>query len=100
MWRGIIGHDDIADRFRRTLASGRLASTYLFVGPPGVGKRRFAMELAYSLLCTESDETALEPCGKCESCKAVAFGNHPDLDVVGLRPEKAELAISQFVGFD
>ena len=54
MWHGILGHDDVVEQFRRTLAAGRLASTYLFVGPPGVGKRRFAMELAHSLLCTEA----------------------------------------------
>ena len=53
MWQGIIGHDDVVERFRRTLTAGRLASTYLFVGPPGIGKRRFALELAHALLCTD-----------------------------------------------
>jgi DNA polymerase III subunit delta' len=100
MWHGILGHDDVVEQFRRTLAAGRLASTYLFVGPPGVGKRRFATELAHSLLCTEVDESLLEPCGKCDSCRMFAAGNHPDLDIVALRAEKSELAISQFVGFD
>lgn len=100
MWQGIIGHDNVAEQFRRTLAAGRLASTYLFVGPPGIGKRRFATELAHSLLCIQNDESSLLPCGRCESCRAFATGSHPDLDIVGLRPEKSELAISQFVGFD
>ena len=100
MWQGIVGHDDVVERFRRTLESGRLASTYLFVGPPGVGKRRFAIELARSLLCTESAEAALEPCGRCESCRLFAAGNHPDLDVVGLPADKASLPISLFIGDD
>jgi DNA polymerase-3 subunit delta' len=100
MWHGILGHDDVVEQFRRTLASGRLASTYLFVGPPGVGKRRFAIELAHSLLCSENEEATLDPCGKCDSCRMFAAGNHPDLEFVGLRPDKSELAISQFVGFD
>ena len=100
MWRGIHGHDEIVERFRRTLAHGRLASTYLFVGPPGVGKRRFALELARSLLCTAREGASLEPCGQCESCRLFAAGSHPDLDVIGLKPDKSELAISQFVGFD
>ena len=98
MWHGILGHDDVVEQFRRTLASGRLASTYLFVGPPGVGKRRFAIELAHSLLCTESDEAALEPCGKCESCRMFAAGNHPDLELIGLPPDKATLPIDLFIG--
>jgi DNA polymerase-3 subunit delta' len=100
MWHGIYGHDTIVERFRRTLTRGRLASTYLFVGPPGIGKRQFALELARALLCTESSDATLEPCGECESCRLFAVGNHPDLEVVGLKPDKSELAISQFVGFD
>lgn len=100
MWQGIVGHDNVVEQFRRTLLANRLASTYLFVGPTGIGKRRFALELAHSLLCTSTAENELAPCGSCDSCRAFATGNHPDIDVVGLRPEKAELAISQFVGFD
>jgi DNA polymerase III subunit delta' len=100
MWRGIHGHDNIVERFRQTLTSGRLASTYLFVGPPGVGKRRFALELARSLLCTESPDAVLEPCVKCKSCRLFASGNHPDLDVVGLPPDKSTLPIALFIGDD
>jgi DNA polymerase-3 subunit delta' len=98
MWQGIIGHDDFVEQFRRTLESGRLASTYLFVGPPGVGKRLFALELAHALLCTESPESSMQPCGRCESCRMFATGNHPDLDVVGLPPDKSTLPIDLFIG--
>lgn len=98
MWHGIIGHDDVVEQFRRTLVSGRLASTYLFVGPPGVGKRRFAIELAHALLCTESAESNLEPCGRCESCRMFAAGNHPDLEILGLPADKATLPIELFIG--
>ncbi len=100
MWHNIYGHDDVIECFRRTIARGRLASTYLFVGPPGIGKRRFALELAKSLLCLLTADEELESCGKCESCCMFAAGNHPDLEVCGLRPNKTELAISQFVGYD
>jgi DNA polymerase-3 subunit delta' len=98
MWHGILGHDDVVERFRQTLKAGRLASTYLFAGPPGVGKRRFALELARSLLCTEVAEEALEPCGKCESCRMFAAANHPDLEVIGLPPDKSTLPIDLFIG--
>ena len=100
MWHGIYGHDAIVERFRRTLETGRLASTYLFVGPSGTGKRRFALQLAHALLCTRSEDAELNPCGHCESCRLFLSGNHPDLDLIGLRPDKSELAISQFVGYD
>jgi DNA polymerase III subunit delta' len=100
MWHGILGHDDKVEQFRRILTSGRLASTYLFVGPPGVGKRRFALELAHSLLCRETADASLEPCGNCESCRMFAAGSHPDLELVGLPPEKATLPIALFIGDD
>jgi DNA polymerase-3 subunit delta' len=100
MWHGIYGHDEIVEQFRKTLAAGRLASTYLFVGPPGVGKKQFALALAQSLLCTESPDESLSPCDECESCRLFLAGSNPDLDVVGIRPDKAELIIGQFIGSD
>jgi DNA polymerase-3 subunit delta' len=98
MWHGILGHDEVVEQFRRTLAGRRLASTYLFVGPAGIGKKRFALELARCLLCQRSADESLEACGECDSCRLFASGNHPDLEVVGLPADKSELPISLFVG--
>ena len=74
MWQGIEGHDDVVRQFRRTLACGRLASSYLFVGPEGIGKFSFALKLAEALLCQRSSsgqtrEDPLDPCGQCGSCR-------------------------------
>ena len=70
MWQGIEGHDGVARQFRRTLVCGRLASSYLFVGPEGVGKFSFALKLAEALLCLNpSDGDPLQPCGRCDSCR-------------------------------
>jgi DNA polymerase III subunit delta' len=98
MWRGIFGHDHVLERFRRTLRSGRLASTYLFVGPEGIGKRRFALELAKALLCPKLNVELVAACDHCESCRLYDAGNHPDLEVIGLLPGKQDLAIGQFLG--
>ena len=98
MWRGVRGHDEAVESFRQALACGRLASTYLFVGPDGVGKRTFARRLAECLLCTMTSEVELTACGECDSCRLFAAGNHPDLDEV-TRPEgKRTLPIELFVG--
>lgn len=98
MWQDIRGHDQITERFRRTLHRGRLASTYLFVGPSGVGKRAFALKLAQSLLCLESANCELSPCGNCQSCVLFAGGNHPDLLQAKKPAEKSSMPIELFIG--
>lgn len=98
MWQGIRGHDEIVERFRRSLASGRLASTYLFVGPAGVGKRTLALNLARGLLCQENGDEKLDPCGRCESCRLAEAGTHPDLLVVGLPEGKSYIPLETLIG--
>jgi len=98
MWQGILGHDDVVERFRHSLAAGRLAASYLFLGPDGVGKRSFAMKLAQALLCQRSAAAELKPCGKCESCQLLVAGNHPDLDLIGLPAGKRWLPVDLFIG--
>jgi DNA polymerase III subunit delta' len=98
MWQGIEGHDVVMERFRRSLARGRLASTFLFVGPPGVGKRTFAYALAKSLLCSANREAELASCGKCNSCVQVDAGTHPDLIVIAKPADKSEIPVSVFIG--
>jgi len=98
MWQGLEGHDDVVDRFRKTLRRGRLASTYLFAGTAGVGKRTFALRLAQSLLCSQVPDEELTYCGECESCHLAAAGTHPDLLMAQLPEGKSTLPIELFIG--
>jgi DNA polymerase-3 subunit delta' len=98
MWQSIQGHDAVVELFRGALVAGRLATTYLFVGPEGVGKRAFALQLAKALLCTATDPTQLAPCGQCESCRLAAAGNHPDLITVQRQAGTKFLKVEQFIG--
>jgi DNA polymerase-3 subunit delta' len=97
-WNGIEGHDRVVEQFRRALAQGRLASTFLFVGPPGVGKRSFALALAEALLCEERDEAALDPCGVCAGCVQVKARSHPDLELVARKKDFRLLTVDLFIG--
>jgi DNA polymerase III subunit delta' len=94
----IRGHDAIADRFRRALACGRLASTFLFVGPPGIGKRTFALRLAQSLLCERVPPQKLAPCGECPGCRQVESLNHPDVELVSKPADKAFIPLESLIG--
>jgi DNA polymerase-3 subunit delta' len=97
-WGSLEGHDAIAERFRRGIERGRLASSYLFVGPPGVGKRTFALRLAQALLCERRSEAELNPCEHCPSCHQVLADTHPDVEYVSLPSGKSTLPIELFVG--
>lgn len=98
MGLGIVGQEQAVERFRRTLMRDRLASTYLFVGPGGVGKRTFARRLAQALFCQQSKPVDLAPCGTCEACLLCQAGNHPDLLEVARRADRTQLVLDQFVG--
>src|SRR5437773_3671449 len=97
-WQSIRGHDRVVGKFRRALTKGRLASTFLFVGPAGVGKRTFALKLAQGLLCERAEAERLDPCGECPSCHQVASLNHPDVEIVAKPADKAFIPLELLIG--
>jgi DNA polymerase-3 subunit delta' len=95
-WQRVRGHDVQVEAFRRALRRGRLAHAFLFTGPPGVGKRLFAVELARALLCeSPPPDRLLDACDRCPACVQVEAGTHPDF-ALAARPEDAhEFPIEQ-----
>jgi DNA polymerase-3 subunit delta' len=78
--------------FGEVIRRGRLGHAYLFIGPAGVGKRLFALELAKALLC-ENAAGKFDACDACPACQQSEAGTHPDL-IQASRPEdKLELPI-------
>jgi DNA polymerase-3 subunit delta' len=88
----IIGHQQIIEQLQRTVASGRIAGAYLFVGPAGVGKETVARYFAQLIFC-QQDAQPPTVCGTCLACRKVDSGNHPDLQFI--RPEGSLLKIGQ-----
>lgn len=97
-WQEVYGHDEIVRRFRLSVGRGRLASTFLFIGPPGVGKRTFALKLAQALLCETNSDDKLDPCGHCEACVQVQAASHPDLILVRKPADRAFIPVETFIG--
>ena len=96
--RVIIGHDKILKRFADLVSQDRLANTYLFVGPEGIGKRLVAFHIANCLLCEATDRMTLSACGECPACHQVDAQTHPDFLTVSRLPEKNEIIVKQLMG--
>ncbi len=77
----IIGHNKEKNILLNALKKDRLATTYLFCGESGTGKRTFALEFAKLLNC-EYPTAESDSCDRCVSCKKISSNNHPDLFVV------------------
>jgi DNA polymerase-3 subunit delta' len=92
------GHASTLAQFRHALANNRLASTFLFVGLPGIGKRLFALRLAQGLLCERRPEEALDPCGECPSCHQVLAGSHPDVHIIEKPADRAFIPVELLIG--
>ncbi len=81
----------------QALRAGRLPQAWLIHGAAGLGKRRFARQLAQVLLCQQAQIHAqsLAPCGQCASCRQFTAGLQPDF--IELRPleDSREIRIDQ-----
>ena len=97
-WDSLLGHQQQKQWFQTALDSGRLASSFLFIGPEGIGKRTFATLLAKGLLCRNSPTQSLDACGHCEDCVQVDAGTHPDLLSVAKPADKANIPIELLIG--
>lgn len=94
-WEQLRGHEGIVAAFTRAKNRGRMAHAYLFIGPAGIGKRRFAGELAKTMLCeaATATPTAWQACGRCSACLLVNAGTHPDLFTLARPEESNEIPI-------
>jgi len=77
MFRKIKGQDKVVEVLKRALKQNKVANSYLFYGPEGVGKFTTALYLGMAVNCHAVMEK--RPCGVCPSCKKFLSYTHPDL---------------------
>lgn len=78
MFDELTGNERVKAALKRMMMADRLPGALLFVGEEGVGKKRFALEVARALNCrTPKDH---EACGVCPSCTRIAKLNYPQRD--------------------
>ena len=74
----LVGQEFVAQTFKNSIQSGKIAHAYLFSGPRGCGKTSTARILAKALNCAKGPTAS--PCGECPACKEITAGS--SLDVI------------------
>jgi DNA polymerase-3 subunit gamma/tau len=74
----VIGQRGVVETLKNAITTGRLAQSFIFAGPRGVGKTTTARILARALNCVTGPTG--EPCGTCDACLEIAEGR--DVDVL------------------
>src|SRR5687767_6175462 len=76
MFSELTGNARVKESLKRMITSGRLPGALLFAGEEGVGKKRFALEVARALNCRTPKDR--EGCGVCSSCVRIVKLNYPE----------------------
>jgi DNA polymerase-3 subunit delta' len=88
----IIGQEVAVNILKKSIENNRCAHAYLFAGPDGVGKRTTAIAFAKALNCRSSSS---DGCGRCDSCRKIEKGTHPDVELISAREGGLTISIDQ-----
>lgn len=73
----VVGQQEIKERLRRSVRTGRIPHAQMFFGPDGAGTLPLAIAYARFIACTSRTED--DSCGTCPSCRKFEKLAHPDL---------------------
>jgi DNA polymerase-3 subunit gamma/tau len=73
----VVGQEHVTRTLMNALKQERIAHSFIFAGPRGVGKTTTARLLAKAVNCEK--QPALNPCNECSSCKNITAGTGLDM---------------------
>jgi DNA polymerase-3 subunit delta' len=101
----LAGNKPITDFLEKSLAAGKIANTYIFLGPRDLGKTAAAVFFAKSLLCQKQKAGVFSlACGACASCRQMQnnLGEeggfetlHGDFHLLKKETDKKNISIEQ-----
>ncbi len=94
----LVGNGHISNFLERSIAGGKVAGAYIFLGPEGLGKATTAEFFAKNLVCSQRKPGVFTfPCGQCSPCRQFGSGQgvHLDYSLIKREEEKKNISISQ-----
>ncbi|MGN1061144.1 MAG: DNA polymerase III subunit gamma/tau [Candidatus Coproplasma sp.] len=76
----VVRQEHIVKILKNQIETGKIGHAYLFCGPRGTGKTTLAKIFARAINCENPVDGS--PCGKCETCKALASGASLDISEI------------------
>lgn len=75
----VIGQEKVISVLKAQSKLRHFAHSYLLFGQSGSGKTSLARIIAMAMNCTQIKNGTGEPCGECESCRAIEKSKHWDV---------------------
>ena len=82
----IKGNAKVRNELEKTIQSGNISHSYLFLGIDGIGKKEIAKEFSKKLLCNNKEENC-----QCKSCICFETQNHPDFKIINEEDETIKI---------
>lgn len=86
-FKDILGHDKEIAILKKALLNNKVAHSFLFTGPEGVGKRFVAISLAKALNCAAFKD---DFCGVCPNCRDIDNSSYSDVFMVEPREPESK----------
>jgi DNA polymerase-3 subunit delta' len=90
----LLGHEWAVELLQKQIKNNDIRHAYLFTGPPGVGRRTCALQLAQAINCASPTLPGV-PCQNCSTCKRIAQSQHPDLSIIQADRQGGTLKVDQ-----
>ncbi|HTW96856.1 MAG TPA: AAA family ATPase [Candidatus Methylomirabilis sp.] len=101
----LAGNRPLTDFLEKSVAGGKVAHSYIFLGPRDLGKTAAAVFFAAALLCQKQKPGIFSfPCGTCASCRELSNRSteaggweiaHGDFHLLKKEPDKKNISIEQ-----
>lgn len=93
----ILGHQSIINFLQTSIINNKINHAYIFYGPEHLGKGLVANYFVNSIQCEEynHENDAKIPCQKCNACRQIEKGMHPDIYKVKKEENKKNISIEQ-----